>query len=255
MATVNKITSQYLLIITMALAGCSENDLVLTQPSVSKANGVSMVSAELMGYPHGVVENFARSFPQITATEIFKRITFIDSSEETIFFGIEGLNSDETAEIDAIYDADGEFIVAGSEQFVGYLPEAVQVKFNILYQGADIEEITLNGEGEYAVLFALDEVHQEVNLDNTGEFVSLEKILEEDEIPQIIRQAVAAKNVDLPDVEYEEVTYPDDSKSYVVEFENDEGDSISFQISASGKVLQIDFEGPINSTEQAQQLR
>jgi hypothetical protein len=56
-------------------------------------------------------------------------------------------------------------------------------------------------------------------------------------------------------VEYEEVTYADDSKSYVVEFENDEGESISFQINASGRILQIDLEGLINSSELALQLR
>ena len=251
MTAVNKIASRYLLIITVVLAGCRENNLVLIQPSDPKAKAASMVTAELVDFPDGVVEDFARSFPQITATEIFKRITFKDSSEETVSFGIEGMNANETMEFDAIYDASGEFVGSGSEHLVAYLPEAVQVKLKALYPDANIEEIVINGDGKYAVLFALDEAVFEVNLDNTGVFVSLETLLEECEVPQIIRQAVAGQNTDLPYVEFEEVTYADDLKSYVVEFENDEGESISFQINARGEVLQIDFEGPINLSESA----
>ena len=254
MTTVNKITSQCLLIITMALVGCSESNLVPTHSTAPKANTTSTVTIALAGYPNNVVEDFASSFPQVRAMEIFKRITFKDSSEETVFFGIEGLNADETMEVEALYDARGEFVGSGSEQLVEHLPEVIRVKFNALYPGANIEEIVLKGDGEYEVLFALDNALLEVNLDNAGAFVSLEKILEENEVPQIIRQAVAAQNADLPNVEYEEVTYADDSKSYVVEFENDEGESISFQIDPSGKTLQLDFEGSINLSELALQL-
>jgi len=207
------------------------------------------VKEALAAFPRIIATRFAHDYPQVTASEIFKRINFESSSDGTTFYGIEGLSIDERIELDAVFSEDASSIIASDRnEVLDVLPTDIAIAFDALYPGVEIDEIAMSSNVDglaYAVLFIRDGEELEVNLDSGGIFVSLENVLEDNEIPPVIEEVVLSQNVDMPDVEYEEVTLADDSIEYVVEFENDDGESISYRMDALGEILQIDFEGPI----------
>lgn len=57
--------------------------------------------------------------------------------------------------------------------------------------------------------------------------------------------AVGEERVLLPIVEFEEVTTADGSVFYVVEYENDKGNRISYQVSVNGTLLKVDHEAAL----------
>lgn len=243
---------------TGILAGCSDSGsnrnnvpppVVEPAPEPAPEPVVTpTVSEALADYPDVLISDFSVSYPQVRGEEIFKRVDFRDNAEGTAYWGIEGLSSDETLEIEAIFTTELSLHEEGRGNILDELPAEIEDAFAALYPNGKIEELASSledGEVAYAILFILDGEELEVNLDATGDFDSLENVLEDDEVPQTIRDVIEAQNVDMPEVEYEEVTHADDSVSYVVEYENDEGESISYKLNADGEILQIDWEGPL----------
>ncbi len=207
------------------------------------------VAQALADFPAGVEADFGTMFSEVTAAEIFRRTELSDASTTTLSYGIEGLSEDESLEIEAIYSSDVVLLDQERGVLIDTLPEIVNTAFTTRYPGVQIEEIaeTTNVDGTaYAVLFIdVADEELEANFNAAGDFLNLEDILDEEEIPAAILTAVGNERVLLPIVEFEQVTAADGSVSYAAEYENTTGDSISYTLSADGTVLQIDHEAAL----------
>lgn len=236
-----------ILILSIWIISCSssDNNKKSSQEATIETDSVTVA---LENFPASITSEFATNYPEVEASEIFKRVEFVTNPDGVTFYGIEGLSADETLEIDAVYTENAIFVKSGRGEILETLPPAIATAFESRYPNGAIEEMassTEDGEVSYAVLFVQNSDELEANFDADGVFESLENVLEENEIPSTIIDVVEAQNVDMPEVEYEEVTHADGSVSYVVEFENDSGESISYKISLEGVIQQIDWEGPI----------
>ena len=219
------------------------------EDSLESLSTSDTVAQALADFPAGIEADFASMFSEVTAAEIFRSSDLSNPPTVTLSYGIEGVSADETLEIEAIYSADAVLLEQVRGQIVDTLPEAVNTAFTARYPGVQIEEIaeTTDVDGtSYAVLFidANDE-ELEANYSAAGDFLNLEDVLEEAEIPAAILTAVGNERVLLPIVEFEQVTAADGSVSYAAEYENTTGDSISYTLSADGTVLKIDHEAAL----------
>jgi len=205
------------------------------------------VQDALVGFPEGIAADFAAGFPQVAAAEIFRSQAYTDGVISTTLWGIEGLSEDETLEVEAKYSASGERLESATGRIIESLPTVIADAFALRYPEGAIEEIT---EAEdvsgttYAIAFVLVEAELEANYDASGNFLSLETILEEDQIPAIVLQVIGEERVVLPIVEFEAVDAADGSRTFVVEYENETGDSISYKLSGDAIIQSIDHEVP-----------
>jgi hypothetical protein len=85
----------------------------------------------------------------------------------------------------------------------------------------------------------------ELNIDQHGSVLQQEEVVSREELPLAVSQATFVEASGMLDVEFEEVTAPDNSRHYVVEYENDEGESISYMVTSGGVIVRKDFEVPI----------
>ena len=213
--------------------------------NLSTSDTVAMALAD---FPAGIEADFAAMFSEVSAAEIFRSSDLTAPSGSQYSYGIEGLSEDESLEIEALYSPDVVLLKQGRGTIIDTLPAAVDSAFTARYPNASIEEIAevMDDEGtSYAIAFFQADEELEVNYDAAGEFLSLEDVLEESEIPAAVLNAIGDERVLLPIVEFEEVTAADGTVSYVVEYENDQGDSISYQVSANGALLKVDHEAAL----------
>ncbi len=207
------------------------------------------VATALLNYPQAIEANFASMFSEVNAAEIFRNIDYSANTTGAVSYGIEGLSADESLEVEALYSAESVFLSDVRGLIVDTLPAAVQAAFDARYASADIDEIaeTTDAQGtRYAIAFINNgEDELEINYDADENFLSLEEVLEEAEIPESILTAVGNERVLLPIVEFEAVTNSDQMLSYVVEYENEDGDSISYGLSDTGVILSVEHEGAL----------
>jgi|GEM_PF-1096005 len=235
--------------ITVALNVSGDIIRVEHEDALANLSSSETVQDALVGFPVGIEADFAAMFTEVTAAEIFRNQDIDANGDTTTRYGIEGLSADESIEIEALYSAEVVLLEQGRGELVDTLPVSVETAFNARYPGAAIEEIvqTMADDGMgYEILFVLNEEEQEANFSSDGTFESLETVLEEDQIPAVILATVGAERVLLPIVEFELVTEANGSVSYGAEYENDEGDSISYELDADGRILQVDHEAALN---------
>ncbi len=207
------------------------------------------VETALTNFPQGISADFATMFSEVNAAEIFRVIDFSSVAAGEVSYGIEGVSADELLEVEALYSAEAVFLFDVRGLIIDALPAPVQTAFDAQYPGAEVEEIaeTTDAQGiQYAVAFMQNgDEGLEANYDATGVFLSLENILEEDEIPQAILTAIGNERVLLPIVEFESVTDNQQTIQYVAEYENESGDSISYLLNDVGTILSIAHEAAL----------
>ena len=234
--------------ITLAFDVDSDVVRVEHEDALSNLSSSETVEEALADYPDGIVADFSAMFSEVTAAEIFRSQMTGVNGEVTTLFGIEGLSEDELLEIEALYTPEVILTEQISGVLIASLPDEVESAFVAQYPDATIEEIvettTENGT-EFAVLLVTSDEEQEVNLDAAGSFISVEKALGEDEIPDAILEAIGAERVLLPIVEFESLTTADGTVAYEAEYENDAGDSISYKLDAAGNIIQTDHEAAL----------
>lgn len=217
-----------------------EDSLVMLSTSDTVQNA-------LAAFPDNIAADFATGFPQVTAAEVFRSQAYTDGVVSSTLWGIEGLSEDETLEVEAMYSATGERLESATGRIIESLPTLVADAFALRYPEGAIEEIT---EAEdvsgitYAIAFMLAEEELEANYDASGNFLSLETLLAEDQIPAALLQIIGMERVVLPIVEFEAVDAADGSRTFVVEYENETGDSISYKLSGDAVIQSIDHEAP-----------
>lgn len=216
------------------------------EDSLERLSVSDTVEEALAQYPAGIEAIFSTMFTEVTAAEIFRSTDLTDPSAPTEGFGIEGVSDDEQLEIEAIFSSNVVLQLQARGLIIQTLPDVVNTAFIAQFPGAQIEEIaeTMDDDGtSYAVLFTdTTDEELEANYTDAGVFTSLEDVLEEDEIPAVILTAVGNDRVLLPIVEFEQVTAADGTISFVAEYENTTGDSISYAISSDGTVQSIEHE-------------
>lgn len=206
------------------------------------------VEVAVADFPTGIEADFGTMFSEVSAAEIFRRQDFSTTGETVISYGIEGVSADESLEIEALYTPEVVFLEQERGALIGSLPATVETTLNQQFPGAvvdEIVEVTNNDGMGYSVVFELDEDEQEANFDAAGSFVSLEKILEESDIPVNILTVIGDERVILPIVEFEEVSFADGTIQYGVEYENDDGDSISYSLDSNGRKFRIEHEAAL----------
>jgi len=213
--------------------------------NLSTSDTVSMALAE---FPSGIAADFTTMFSEVTAAEIFRSADLSNASSPQFSYGIEGSSEDDLLEIEALYSADVVLLEQGRGAIIESLPMVVETAFMARFPNVVIEEISelVDGEGtNYAIAFVQAEEELEANYNAAVGFLSLEDSLEESEIPAVILNVIGDERVLLPIVEFEAVTEADGRVSYTVEYENDEGDSISYKVSANGTILKVDHEAAL----------
>lgn len=219
------------------------------EEALSNLSTSDTVDAALIGYPQAIEPDFAAMASEVNAIEIFRNINFSSNSAGEITYGIEGISADETLEIEALYSAEAIFLSDVRGLLVNTLPAAVETAFDARFSNAEIDEIieTTDAQGiRYAIVFISEDSEElEANFDINGDFLSLEDELEEDEIPDLILTAIGNERVLLPIVEFEAVTDNNQIVTYAVEYENEDGDSISYLLNETGQILSIEHEGAL----------
>lgn len=212
--------------------------------ALSTSDTVQMALTE---FPDTIAADFASGFPQVTAAEVFRSQTYTDGVVSSTQWGIEGLSEDETLEVEAKYSVTGERLETATGRIIESLPTVVSDSFALLYPDGAIEEITETEDVSgmnYAIAFLLAEEEREANFDASGNFLSLETLLGEGQIPETVLQVIGTERVVLPIVEFEAVDAADGTRTFVVEYENEAGDSISYKLSGDAVIQSVDHEGP-----------
>lgn len=207
------------------------------------------VEEAIADFPDTVVTEFANAFPEVTAAEIFRSQLFVGGAISETQWGIEGLSDDESVEVEALYNSAGVLLESATGTILDSLPESVATAFAARFPDVEIDEISQVEEASgtsYAVAFIQAGEELEANFDANGGFLSLEDILEEDQIPVQILTIIGNERVVLPIVEFEAVDAADGTRTFTVEYENEEGDSISYKLSLEGAIQSIDHEAPFN---------
>ena len=245
------------------------------EDALANLSDSATVDEALEGFPAGIEADFAASFPEVVAAEVFRNLDLSASPDGEIAWGIEGVSADGTLEIEALYAADGTLLSQERGALLESAPPAIQAAFDARYPDAEIEEIVEVGAGDgvrYEIAFAEgDEDELEANFDAAGGFLSLERLLDADATPEAVLEAIGAERVSLPVLEIEEVASADGSLAYEAEYENapeedgdetedtddgeqgDDGDdadaeraqSISYQIAPDGTLLAIEHEAEL----------
>lgn len=216
-----------------ALGNLSQSDTVVTA---------------LEEFPDNIEEDFALMFTEVTAAEIFRNLNFSDSASVVTRYGIEGVSDDEALEVEAIFSAEGVLIEQTRGEIIDTLPAVVDVAFSARFPGVSIDELIevfdTNGV-RYEIVFEQNGEELEANYNSEGVFIALEDALEEEDIPAVILEVLGAERVLLPILEVEAVTTANGSISYAAEYENEEGESISYGLNADGSIVSIEHEGAL----------
>ena len=147
----------------------------------------------LADYRVGIEADFAAMFSEVSAAEIFRSTDLTAPSGSQYSYGIEGLSKVELLEIDTLYSPDVVLLEQGCGTIIETLPVAVDTAFTVRYPNASIEEIAevMDEEGtSFAIAFTQKDEELEANYDAAGEFISLEDVLEESEIPAAVLNAI-----------------------------------------------------------------
>lgn len=133
-------------------------------------------------------------------------------------------------------------------EIIDTLPAVVDVAFSARFPGVSIDELIevfdTNGV-RYEIVFEQNGEELEANYNSEGVFIALEDALEEEDIPAVILEVLGAERVLLPILEVEAVTTANGSISYAAEYENEEGESISYGLNADGSIVSIEHEGAL----------
>lgn len=217
------------------------------EDSLAMLSTSDTVQVALADFPDTIAADFAAGFPQVTAAEVFRSQIYSDGIVSSTQWGIEGLSEDETLEVEALYSATGERLESATGRIIDTLPAVVADAFALQYPEGEIEEITETEDAAgiaYAVAFVLVEEELEANYDASGNFLALETILEESQIPAAALLTIGQQRVVLPIVEFEAVDAADGSRTFTVEYENETGDSISYKLNSDAVIQSIDHETP-----------
>lgn len=202
------------------------------------------VEMALNNFPENIETQFSTMFSEVTAVERFRSLNFNGADQNIINYGIEGESEDEELVIEALFSAEGILLEQTIEEVLDTLPTAIEADFNIRFPGAAIDEIvqvTDEDGSSYDVAFEQDDSNFEANFDADGNFIeSVKGELEESEIPVVILTAIGAERVLLPTIEFERITEADGSITFIVDYENGDGHSISYELAADGTIEQID---------------
>lgn len=186
------------------------------------------VEAALEDYPTALEGVFAADYPEVAATEIFRRVEFgADGTGAAPLWGIEGVSADESLEIEAVYTAAGERVEESRESVVEALPAGVESAFAALYPAVVPEEIVRveSATGtSYAIGFEADGAEREVTLDASGALLAAERVIGETEVPEAVLARVGAERVGLPLLEFERVEAADGTIVYEAEYEYEPGE-------------------------------
>ena len=206
------------------------------------------VETALATFPEDIKSDFSIMFSEVTAAEIFRHRDLTEPAESAISYGIEGVSEDELLEIEAIYSPEIVFLEQERGEIIDALPTNVDSAFMARYPGVEIDEsarVTDDDGVSYSIVFIQNEEELEANFSDNADFLVLEDALEESEIPLAILDALGAERVLLPILEIEKETEADGSVSYSAEYENETGESISYNLTEGGTIESIEHEGAI----------
>jgi len=209
----------------ISLSACSNsndnapNDSVNTPTDSSDI--VVTVEESLLLLPNSYLPRFTLNNSDVTADEVFRRIDYTDDPNGVFFWGVEGESTDETFELEVLYDASGNVVENVRNDILDTLPPSVESALLAQYPDATINEIeraTSDAGVAYAILF--DTIGEEIegNYDENGTFLHIEDIQDRSEFPAAILAVVDSRNVDMPLAEYEKSTFADGSIGYAVEY-------------------------------------
>ena len=255
--------------LTLSTTDTGELLVVEHEDALARLSTSETVEDALADYPDNIEADFAVTFPQVTAAEVYRTLDVANGN--TVTWGIEGLSDDESQEVAAVYSTDGQFIEQERERILETLPASIATPFAEAYPDAEIDEIA-EVEGpdgtSYAVAFTSPDGEElEANYDAAGGFLFLERTLDADTVPDTVLDALGADRVLLPVLGVERVEAADGRVSYSAEYEtaseddDDEGNggnegsddeedsadeqSISYAFDADGRVLSIEHEGSL----------
>ena len=235
--------------LTLAMTETGELLVVEHEDSLERLSTSDTPAEALEGFPDGIEADFAASFPEVAAAEAYRNIDVAGGG--TVTWGIEGASDDESLELSALYDEDGQRLEQERERLLDAAPEPVATAFEAAYPGAEIDEIVEveSDEGTaYEIVFASAEGEEDLaaNYDAAGGFMSLERVLDAEDVPQAVLDALGAERVLLPVLEIERVEAADGTVAYEAEYESASEDederSISYALDADGTIGSIEHE-------------
>lgn len=231
------------------LASCSSNDdnggLASSAQLPSNIGPADTVEAALLNFPNALLPRYAMSNDEATAAEIFRRVEFTTTGAASTSYGVEGASADELLELEARFSDNGELLESVRNESLTELPEPINTAFLARFPDAIIAEIeratTIDGS-VYAILFDSAGEELEANFDQDAQFLFLEDVEDRANIPANILAVTDAQEITLPDFEFEVIIFADQTIEYAVEFENDDGQSITVAMDVSGNILRIEHE-------------
>jgi hypothetical protein len=197
-------------------------------------------------FPSALVELFTEEHSDFIVSEIFIQETSLGSRN----YGVEGITEDELEEMEIVYSFDGKVQSQESSRRLEELPKDILKVFKQSFPAtkpSQIDIVTLSSSQNeiYEIQLVYSGRQLELNIDQHGSVLQQEEVVSREELPLAVSQATFVEASGMLDVEFEEVTAPDNSRHYVVEYENDEGESISYMVTSGGVIVRKDFEVPI----------
>lgn len=237
-------------ITAVLLGSCSSNDddgAGISSPNTPMSDFIpaGTVDTALENFPNALLPRYALSNDEATAAEIFRRVEFNAAGDVNMSWGVEGASDDELLELEVRYSAEGELIESVRNERLTTLPEAITMDLLGRYPDAVIDEIERATTAEnvvYAILFESMGEELEANYDQNAQFLFLEDVEDRENIPANILAVADAQGITLPDFEFEIITFADQLLEYAVEYENNDGQSITVAMDSSGNILRIEHE-------------
>ena len=233
----------------ITLSGPLSSALAAADQIQPSSDGTISVNAMLAGFPAAAMTDFAARFPNSLADEQYRRVSYNGGVVVAEVFGIEGENAAETAEVSALYRADGSFVSSVSSSMLATVPANVTNTVNSLYPGATVTEtqqrVDENGAITYAVDLDLAGSELDLLLDSAGALVETAQEIAAAQAPAAVVTAAQQELAGGVAIEYEQVTNTQaGSVVYEAELDHDiEGVELSF--SDTGQILSMTFEQEI----------
>lgn len=231
---------------TIKLSGPVAAALAASDQSVPSADGTFSVGGSLSLFPHAARDDFASRFPDRVADEQYRIVNYDQGIVVSEVFGIEGEDTMDNGDVEAIYNSDGSFSASVSSSEPVEVPVAVSDILDSLYPNSSMEELEqlIHSDGMITYEVELEDAasEREVLISDAGVLLEESVELAESEVPTVVLANASQEFANSTELEFERVT---DSLTggvtYHVESEG-EAESVEFVYDASGNVVSITFE-------------
>lgn len=214
----------------------------------SAADGSVSIADTMTDFPTNILTDFATRFPDVTAEEQYRKISYSAGVITEERFGVEGESANDT-EAYAEYSENGNFLSSVSTTEDTSLPANVADTLSALYPSAIFDEVETSTDHNAAVTWEVEiesgDAEVELMLDATGTLLTTTEEITASAVPAAALSKIQQELQGLSEIEYEMIT---DNISGNIIYEGEletESESVSIRCAENGDIISIEYEGTL----------